>query len=77
MVGSIILLHNLLSQEFFVLQVAIWLWELYDAHVFSKERKPHMNQPLLQVNLSQFCVFVLPVDKLSGFLNDLMREIQI
>lgn len=78
-VGSTILLHNLLSQEFLVFQVAVRLWELCGAHeqVFSKKRKPCVCQPILWVSFRQFFLYVPPANKLSGHLNDLMREIQI
>lgn len=78
-VGSTILLHNLLSQEFRVFQVAVWLWELCDAHeqVFSKKSKPCVCQPILWISFRQFFLYVPPANKLLGHLNDLMREIQI
>lgn len=79
MVGSTILLHNLLSQEFLVFQVAVWPWELPGAHeqLLGKKRKPCAYQLILQVSFRQYFLFVAPVNKLSGCLNDLMREIQI
>lgn len=60
-------------------QVAVWLWELCGAHeqVFSKKRKPCVCQPILWVSFRQFFLYVPPANKLSGHLNDLMREIQI
>lgn len=77
--GSTVLLCNLLSQEFLVFQVAVWLWELDGARerVFSKRRQPHAYQPLLWVSFRQFFLLISPEHQLSVCLNDLMREIQI
>lgn len=77
--GSTILLCNLLSPEFLVFQVAVWLWELDGAHerVFSRGRQLHAYQPLLWVSFRQFFLLIHPEYQLLVCLNDLMREIQI